>query len=186
MEQRMIARVVIQMLGAPKKHIEDTLKMYVDKIEEEHKDIKILKRYQSKAKLGKDKLFNVFAELELEVRGAEQLVWFCFDYMPASVEILEPETFTYESHEFTNFLNDLQAKLHKTDMAIKGLSAENQVLKKNAMTLVRNIILVQLSSGPSDLKTLSKRAGVPEDHMLAFLKELIQEGKVRKEGDQYV
>ena len=185
-DERIVARVIIQMLGAPKEHIEKTLKEYIDKIKDEHKDIKILNKYQSKAKKEKnDKLFKVFSELEIEVKGVDSLVWFCFDYMPASVEIVEPDKLVYDSHEFTNFLNDLQAKLHKLDMLLKHFSAENIVVKKNGMALMKNIIILQLRTGPKGIKTLAANAGVPQDHIERFLNSMIKEGKIKKDKNLY-
>jgi hypothetical protein len=181
---KLVARVIIQMMGAPKKHIEDTLKKYIAKIDEDYADIKVLKKYISPAKK-EGGHFNVFSELELEIEGTENLVWFCFDYMPASVEILEPDSLVYECHDFTNFLNDLQQKLHKVDMMIKSLSAENQVLKKNGMTLMNNILLLQLGTGPKNVSALAKGSGVPEDHVEKFLESMVTEGKIKKHKDTY-
>jgi len=185
-KEKIIAKVIIQMMGAPKKHIEETLKMYVDKIKKDHEHINVLKEYQSPAEKQKEsKLYNVFSELEIEALGTENLVWFCFDYMPASIEIIEPEKLVYESRDFTGFLNDLQAKMHKVDMAIKNLSAENQVVKKNGVTLLKNIIILQLKTGPKDVKTLAKNAGVPEDNVQTFVSAMIDEGKIKKDKDKY-
>jgi hypothetical protein len=178
------ARVIIQMMGGPKKHIEDTLRKYIDKIEEDYADIKVKKKYVSPAKK-EGELFELFAELELVIDGAENLVWFCFDYMPSSVEIIEPEQLVYDSHDFMNFLNDLQQKLHKVDMALKNLSAENQVLRKNGTQLLKNLLVQQLRTGPKDISALVKGSGVPQDHVSAFLDSMIEEKKVKKDKGLY-
>ncbi len=185
-EQKIVARAIIQMMGGPKKHIEETLGMYMDKLVEERKGFRVLKEHRSKAKKEKGKeLFNVFSEIEFEADGIESLVWFCFDYMPASVEILEPDQIFYSSHEFTDFLNDLQEKLHRIEMLAKNLTAENQVIKNNGVTLVKNIIMLQLKLRPTDVKTLSLNAGVPEDHIQKFLDTMEKEGKIKKDKDIY-
>ena len=186
-DQKVTANVVIQMMGAPKKHIEDTLKLYIDKIRTDYKEIKLLNEYRSKAKKQKDgKLYDVFAELEIESQGVEHLVWFCFDYMPASVEITSPEQLIYDSPDLTAFLNDLQSKLHKIDMMIKNLNAENQVLKKNGVTLMKNIIILQLRSGKKSASLLAKNAGVPEEHIKRFLASMEKDGKVKQEKGHYL
>jgi hypothetical protein len=188
-DQKIIARVIIQMMGSPKKHIEDTMQMYMDKIVTDYKDIEIIEEKRSKAKKDKEnketELFKIYTELEIEAKGIESLVWFCFDYMPSSVEILEPDKIIYDQHDFTDFLNDLQSKLHHTDMTIKNLSAENQVIKKNGMMLIRNIVMLQLKVGKNDCETLATNAGVPVDHMEKFLEGLIKEGKIKKDKDLY-
>jgi hypothetical protein len=186
-DQKIVARVIIEMMGSPKKHIEDTLQMYIDKIGEDYKNIKIIEENRSKAeKENKDeKLYKIYTELEIESKGIENLVWFCFDFMPSSVEIIEPAEIIYDQHDFTDFLNDLQAKLHNHDSVIKNLSAENQVIKKNGMTLIKNIVMLQLKIGKNDSETLATNAGVPVDHMEKFLEGLIKEGKIKKDKDFY-
>jgi len=183
---KIVCRAIIEMMGAPKKHIEDTIKLYIGKIKEDYKDIEITNEFISKAKKEKDgKLFNVFAELDLEVFGYENLIWFCFDYMPASIEISEPEELRYSSRNLTDFINDLLAKLHKVDTTLKHLAAENQVLGKNGVTLMKNIIILQLKSGPMTPEGLASGAGTPVEHVQRFLDAMEREGKVRKKGKEY-
>jgi hypothetical protein len=179
------ARTIIQMAGAPKKHIEDTIKIYVDKIKSEMKGVKLLKQHISKAEK-EGEMFQVFAELEIEAKDTGSLVFFCFDYMPASIEILEPEEIVYDTKDFENLLNDLQAKMHKAESIVQNLSAENQVIKKNGVMLVKNIIMLQLKYKPSDLATLAINAGMPKEGVEKFLNSMITEGKIKKDGDQYL
>jgi len=182
--QSITARVIIQMKGAPKKHIEDTLKLYIDRIKEEKNDIEVLSEDTEKAKKDGD-MYNVFTELEIKTKDSAGLVWFCFDYMPASVEIVDPDVIHYDSHEFTGFINDLQGKLHEVDMIIKNLSAENQVIKKNGLTLLKNIIMLNLKFQPTDLDTLAVNAGVPVQNIQKLLDAMEKDRKVKKEEGLY-
>jgi hypothetical protein len=186
-QPKVICRAIIEMMGAPKAHIEETIKLYVDKITDEHKDIRIIDRFISKAKKQKDSgMFNVFAELDMEVSGMENLIWFCFDYMPASIEISDPEQLVFNIHEFTAFINDFLTKMHKVDMTLKHLAAENQVLGKNGVTLMKNIIILQLKSGPKTPEVLASGAGTPVDHIQKFLDAMEHDGKVKKKGKEYI
>jgi hypothetical protein len=175
-EEKLNARVIIEMLGAPKEHIEETIRSYVDQIKKESKTIKVLREHYAPAEK-KDKLYSTFAEMDIEVDGAEELVFFCFDYMPSSVEVFEPEMLTYSSQGFTDFLNDLQGKLHKIDMALKNISAENQILKKSNSSLIRNIIKRILKDGPLSLESIAKETNMAQDAadkmMMALLAEKI-------------
>jgi hypothetical protein len=184
---KVVCRAIIEMMGSPKKHIEDTIKMYVDKIKEDHKNITILNKFISKAKKQKgNELFNVFAELEMEVSGMENLIWFCFDYMPASIEISDPEQLVFNIQDFTAFINDFLAKMHKVDTTLKHFAAENQVLGKNGITLMKNIINIQLKSGPKTPEMLALGAGTPVDHIQKFLDSMEHDGKVKRLGKEYV
>ena len=122
-------RVIIEILGSPKKHVEETINKVVKKIETEEKDIKLLngKSYEATEVKG---LWSTFAELELEFNNLYDLIGFSFDYMPSVIEILEPEKMNIEMGDVNELLNDLLAKLHNYDMVTKNLSAENILLKR--------------------------------------------------------
>ena len=122
-------RVIIEILGSPKKHVEETINKVVKKIETEETDIKLLngKSYEATEVKG---LWSTFAELELEFNKLYDLIGFSFDYMPSVIEILEPEKMNIEMGDVNELLNDLLAKLHNYDMVTKNLSAENILLKR--------------------------------------------------------
>jgi len=128
----MIIRAVIEIVGSPKEHVEKILGLVVEKIKKE--ELKILRVDAFDAKEVK-KLWSCFAEVEIEFETLERFMGFCFDYMPSSIEILEPEELKVESGSFGDILNDLLAKLHQYDMLIKGLKAENIVLKRDDKNL---------------------------------------------------
>lgn len=181
--QKVTARAIIQMMGAPKEHLTKTMKMYMENISAQHKGIAVLGEERSRPKKEKS-MYSMFTEVELEANSAADLVWFCFDYMPSSVEVLEPGEIRLRAQDFTSFLNDLQDKLHKVDMAVKNLSAENQVIKKNGFQLLRNLALVLLRK-PKDTDTVARQAGVPKEHMQKVMDALEKDGKIKKEGSLY-
>ncbi len=178
------ARVIIEMLGAPKEHIQETLEHYVDKLKKDEKKI-IIRKVDYVEPKPVNNLFSVFAELEIEFEDLQTITYFCFDYMPSSIEIHDPDELTYDSNEYTTFLNDLQARLHKVDMLVKNLSAENKVVKKNGNTLARNIVIVSLESGQKTLLEISKRCGMPETHIKKFVNILVSEGKIKEQDGMY-
>ncbi len=120
--------LVLEILGSPKDHVEKTLRMVIDKLKAEE-GIKLIKETVYEAQEIKQ-LWSTFADLELEIRDAEKLIDICFDYMPSSIEILDPQSMDLGSKTFGDMLNDLLARLHKYDMMVKSLRAENILLKK--------------------------------------------------------
>ena len=74
--------------------------------------------------------WSSFVDIKIKFSSLDQMTIFCFDYMPSSVDILEPVKFTMESQEMNALFNDLMGKLHNYDMLLKNLRAENEVLKK--------------------------------------------------------
>ncbi len=185
-EQKIVCRAIIEMLGSPKEHIEGTMKKYVDKIEEDYKKIKLVDKYISEAEEDEEKkLYSVFSEVEMEVESLGDLSWFCLDYMPSSVEIVEPDKLEYNTTDFSHFLNDLLAKLHKIGKELKRFNIQNQTLLRNSNILMKNMILIQLKEGPKTLSEIARSAGAPEEDVDKFLKSMVKEGNIRVENKKY-
>lgn len=130
---KIVARVIIEILGAPKEHVESTMKMVVEELEK-REEIKILKKDFAEAENVKDEklkdFWSSFVEVDLESEDIESLIGICFDFMPSSVEIIEPSDFRLNSRQVDDVLNDLLEKLHKFSMAMRNIHAENVLLKK--------------------------------------------------------
>jgi len=181
------SKVIIEILGKPKEHIEQTLKGYVEHIKK-NKDYELLNADFEEAKEleGENKgLWISFVEVEFLTKDIISLVGFCFDYMPSSIEIIAPAEFRIKEREFSNIMNDLQGKLHKLDMMAKQLTSENQLLQRNTYFLATNLVAVLMKSGARKLKDLSKASGMSEKDLNEFLEKLIKQGHIQKEGDSY-
>lgn len=177
-------RAIIEILGRPKEHVEETLKQYIERIKEDSGLI-ILKEDYAEAKQ-QETMWSTFVELELVVKGIQKVIGFCFDYMPSSIEILKPEQLTFNNRDMIAFLNDLQAKLHNVDMIIKQLNAENNFLKRNMQIVIKNTVMILLKTGNNTEERLGKFTGVNKEELKLILDKLIEEKKIKKEGDIYV
>jgi len=127
---KILTRAVIEVAGFPKEHIEQVMQKVIDKIKENFDVIKaeIFDSVELKDKMAG--FWSIFSEIELKFEDINSITIFCFEYMPSSIEILEPEEIKFQSGEMTGFLNDLLARLHEYDMVVKNLQAENMVMKK--------------------------------------------------------
>ena len=177
-------RTIIEILGRPKEHVEETLKKYIEKIKEDS-DLIILKEDYAEAKQ-QETMWSTFVELELVVKGVQKMIGFCFDYMPSSIEILKPEQLTFNNRDMIAFLNDLQAKLHNVDMITKQLNAENNFLKRNMQIVIKNTVMILLKTGNNTEERLGKFTGVHKEELKLILDKLVEEKKIKKEGDVYV
>lgn len=121
------ALMVIEIMGSPKEHIEELMKSIVDNLKKE-KDVKVNKETMNDAAQVKG-FYSTFTEMEIEVNDISKLVDLSFDYMPSSIEILEPEKTEVDMAYMTAFINDLLARLHKYDMLLKNFYAENKLMK---------------------------------------------------------
>ena len=180
------AKAIIEMAGAPKEHVEQTLKNYIARIGE-HENFKILNIDYEEAKEMEDQkgVLFAFAEIELLTKDLPSLTGFCFDYMPSSVEVLGPENMKVSSNFLTHVLNDLQGKLHKLDLGIKQMKNENMFVQKNMHLLLQNFIIVLLGNNGRPLKQIATLAGMEEREMEIFLEGLVKKGILEKEGDLY-
>jgi len=181
-------RVIVELMGKPKEHIENTLKKYIKHMKE-NEDLEILNEKFNEAKKVEESdkgLFAAFVELEMLSKDIPTLIGFCFDYMPSSIEIIAPEEFKMKSNDITTIMNDLQGKLHKLDTAVKKLNTENKLLKKNEYSLAVNMVALLLKGGAQSLKVLSKYTGMSEKDMKKFLNQLIDKELIKKEEDSYV
>jgi len=122
------AKIVIEILGTPKEHVEETIKKVIENLKKEE-GVKLLKEVTYKAEKIKE-MWSTFSELDIGLEDATKLVGICFDYMPSSVEIIEPLKMNIETTMISELLNDLLARLHKTDMLLRNAIAENQLLKQ--------------------------------------------------------
>lgn len=178
-------RVIIEILGGPPEYIEDTLVKFVEKMKRESSVIMLKETFEKPKK--QDKLYLTFAELEFLIKDITSLMFFCFDYMPSSVEILEPETFQLRSSDFTGFLNDVQSRLHKIDKMVKEGVAHNKNLLRNTNLLLRNLIIVTLTyKGPTNLSDLARFVGVGDQQLTIFLGEMTKEGWIREEKGKFI
>ena len=182
-QQPITVRAIIEMLGNPKEHLLETIKAYVEKLKQE-KDLTVISEHYEEP-VEKDDLFSTFVEIEIKFKKLEKLMWFCYDYMPASVEVVEPEETVYTANEITSFSNEILTKLHTLDMLYKKLKVENEILKKNTIVLVKNFIKIELSNGSKTGEELEQNLGVPRQQLEFFLEQLMQEGKVRRSDDKY-
>ncbi|MEK6874992.1 MAG: hypothetical protein AABX52_04560 [Nanoarchaeota archaeon] len=167
----LITRSIIEMLGKPKEHIEETLHNYVNKLKQEK--LKILHEEYADAK-EQGLFFSVFVELEIEFDSITDLINFCIDSLPSSVEIIEPESVTIEAANLTAALTDLQGHLHELDMVIKELHAKTDLIDRNAVALFRNIIVHLLHQKPYSKEELSAILGIKANELEPFLDRMVE------------
>ena len=175
-------RAIIEMLGAPKEHIVKTLKEYIEKLQEEGKKINHIS-YAEPIEQGK--FFSVFSEIEIDFNNMDEVLSFCFDSMPSSIEILSPEKLSFDANILTGFLNDLQAKIHQTDALIKDTSVQKQLLDTNAINILHNFVYYILKEGEKTPEELSKFVGIEPKEIKAFLDVMIKKGLIKEDAGKY-
>lgn len=123
-------KIINEVLGSPKEHVENTMKLLIDNMKK-NGNLKFNSENIFEAvKLENNPLYSSFAELEIEFEALESLVGFCFDYMPSSIEILEPSELKLGAISLSELFNELMARLHNNEMLLRNALAELSLLKK--------------------------------------------------------
>jgi hypothetical protein len=177
-------RVILEVVGKPKEHVDESLKEYVKKIKAD-KSYTIIKEKSEKAEKMENGLFSAFSEMEMLMKDTLVLLNFCFDYLPSSVEIVEPERVIVKNSEFGDFVNDLLARTIALNTTVIETNERSHFHIKNTAVLLRNFIVVLLSSKPMGIKQMAPYLGIREDDVKKVVDVLINEKKVKKEGDLY-
>ena len=184
MEKEFLFRTVIEVLGKPQEHVEKSIKGYLEKLKSDKKFEIISEELAEAKKQEEGDFFVVFAELEVKTSHIDNLVGFCFEYMPSIIEIIKPKELLIKDSNLSDFLNNLQANLHHLGMVAKQLKAENDLYKRSIASLLRNYISVLLGGGKQlNSEQLSRYTGMTKDKLEDFLDQLIDKGEIDlKEG----
>ena len=121
-------KVIIEIAGTPEEFINKTIKELADKFEKEN-DIKpVLVKINKANEIG-EKVFSAFLDAEFLVAKLSRLFGIIYDYMPSSVEIVQPDSLSETTANMSDMINDLTAKLHQYDNVFKQLHAKNVILQ---------------------------------------------------------
>jgi len=125
-DKKITLRVIIEIMGSPKDHVEKTMQLVLEKFKKEY----AVKKEDLTEATQVKQFWSTFVELEAEIDKLDQLTAICFDYLPSSVEVIGPTSLEIKNQSISDLMNDLLAKLHRYDMVLKNLNAENILLKK--------------------------------------------------------
>jgi len=177
-----VCRVIFEMAGNPKEHVENTLKAYMSKVKEDP-DYVFLKEHSEEAEENEG-VWSTFIEAEMLITNLEKLNILCFNLGPASVEILLPEERSFTDKKLTDLYNDFISKIHEAGMEIKSISSENNLLKVNLNRAIRNCVILSLTE-PKTITEISEKIGIDTEHLQPFLEALIKEKSLVKDGEKY-
>lgn len=127
--KNIVIRITVEVLGSPKEHVEKTLKQVIDKIKEDEK-VKVTNVQAYESKEMDNKLWSTFADIVFETKDFKKVLEICFDFMPSTVEILEPAGLEIDTNDIADLMNDMLTKLHKYSMVLAKLQGENVYMMK--------------------------------------------------------
>ena len=178
--KKLVARVIVEVAGFPKEHIESVIKRLVEKIKEEEEvlrsDIFEIKKI--------NEFWSTFTEIELVFGGLDHLSKFCFEYMPSSIEVIEPDRFMLDAKDFEDVYNDVLGKLHHYDMNVKSIKAANIIFQKKLNELgVDPESLVKTKNSQQESK--KEEIKIEEDKLEELKKDSDEETFFKRLGNKF-
>jgi hypothetical protein len=125
------AIIVVEMMGKPADYLKKSLEAHVDRLNHmKGVRVKSIKVNDAKELDNSQGFFSCFAEIEFKVETLKELFDIVFDYMPSSVEVLEPAHVDIDTIEATALLNNLAGRLHRYDEAARAAKLKADHLLK--------------------------------------------------------
>lgn len=104
----------------------------------EEKGVKVTNKKINEPVLIKDTkdFYTTFAEVDLEVEDILYLAIIMFKYMPAHVEVVEPELIALTNNGWTDILSELTRRLHGYEEVARVLQFQNSEMQKKLKELL--------------------------------------------------
>lgn len=146
------AILIVEVLGKPAEYVSSALKTILDVMNKD-KNLNILNKKIYRPKKVKDSrdLFTAFVEIEVLAKNLIKLFEVCFDYMPSSIEIIEPAELKFNLSEVNAIINDLAARLHQHDAFVKKTSMEKQILQAKINDLLKGNPIIEAEEVKTEL-----------------------------------
>jgi hypothetical protein len=133
---------IIEVAGRPEAHIKETIDKMLEILKKNSKITIIKKEIAPTKKVDlpnpsnpeqKVEIFSSFIDSEIEFPNLDEVMQFIHNFMPSSIEIIEPETLKIEQKDMENNLNDLLSRLHQQARIIMEYQAlQKEIARVNA------------------------------------------------------
>ena len=130
------AIIIIEVIGKPPEHLVETLESIIKQISEE-KGVSVISKKINEPVLLKEQteFYSSFAEIEVKVEEILYIARLIFKYMPAHIEIIEPESVLLTNSEMNEIFNETVRRLHEYDEIARILEVEKNILGKRVKEL---------------------------------------------------
>lgn len=130
-------KMIIEVAGRPPEHLTETLKDMIEKIGEE-KDVSVVDKKINEPVIMKDQkdFYTSFAEVEIKLEDISILSALVLKYMPAHIEIIEPENISFTNNGWNDIFNDVLTRLHQYDGVARTIQTEKNILENKLKALM--------------------------------------------------
>ncbi|MFH0711748.1 MAG: hypothetical protein V1889_01185 [archaeon] len=114
------AIMIVEIAGRPAEHLKNALAEHIGILNKVN-DITVhsIKLSEPKEIENSNGMLTCFAEADFETTSFGRLSETMFDFMPSSVEIIEPTNVSLSMHEATDLLNNISGRMHRYDEIAK-------------------------------------------------------------------
>lgn len=131
------ASIILEIIGMPPEHLLETLEDIIKNIDSEKGvSVKSKKINEPIPIKEQEKFYTTFAEVEIEVDDILYLAIVMFKYMPAHVEVIEPELIALTNNGWTDIFSELARRLHSYEEVARVLQIRNSQMEKKLKELL--------------------------------------------------
>ena len=144
--------MIVEIAGRPAEHLKAALSQHigvlnqVNDIEVHSINVSSPKEIEMENVLKGSEMFTCFAEVDFEVESFSRLSEIVFDFMPSSVEVIEPSKVSLDPSEASNLLNNIAGRMHRYDEIAKIAGARLQQM--NAQLQAAQEALIEKDKNP--------------------------------------
>jgi hypothetical protein len=134
------AIMIVEVAGRPPEHLKSALSEHIGVLNKVN-DITVhsIKLSEPREIENSKGMFTCFAEADFECDSFARLSETMFDFMPSSVEIIEPSKVSLNMNEATNLLNNISGRMHRYDELAKIAGIKLKQMAKREAELLAEI-----------------------------------------------
>ncbi|USN45796.1 MAG: hypothetical protein H6502_01540 [Candidatus Woesearchaeota archaeon] len=179
-----LANVIFEIVGNPEEHVVNSLKGFMDNLKSDKEFIFLDIKTDDPAAV-EGGLFATYANCDMLVRNLEKLTWLCINFMPASIDIIQPEELVLQEKDANHFFNNLLAHLHTVNQNVVAMRSDNRGFNQVVNVLAKNLILILLTyEKKMSIEQLQKKSGIEMGLLQKFIDALAKDRKLKKDGEQ--
>jgi len=170
--------MIVEMAGRPAAHLTEAIEKHVGVLRQvkdlEIHEIKVSEPRVIAAEEGKEvvkgeEMFTAFAECDFEAPSFARLSETMFDFMPSSIEVIEPSDINLDSGEATGLLNNISGRLHRYDEIAKILGERYKQMEAH-LKVMQGV----LTERDEEIAKLKKRKAVKKVKKKAVKKKVVK------------
>lgn len=156
------AVMIVEIAGRPAEHVKASLQSHVEKVKlvkgVSDVEIQIHEPKEMDAENGQG-MFTCFAEVEFSAEDFDLLTKVVFDFMPSSIELLEPSKVTMDLAQATAFLNNVAGRMHRYDEIAKVAQIRTQQMAQRMQIMQQELMKrdEELKKGSGKIKKKSTK-----------------------------